>query len=164
MRVRSIFPYAGLAAAAVVLDQVIKALVEARLELEEPVPLSPFLALYRTYNTGIAFSMFSSFGDGVLVLLSLVVIGFVLYLAAGTRPEQMLARAGFALVVGGALGNLIDRLAYGHVIDYILFHTPIFTFAVFNLADALISVGACLVVAEEFLSWRRRAADGEPHG
>jgi signal peptidase II len=164
VRVRSIFPYAGLAAAAVVLDQVIKALVEARLELEEPVPLSPFLALYRTYNTGIAFSMFSSFGDGVLVLLSLVVIGFVLYLAAGTRPEQMLARAGFALVVGGALGNLIDRLAYGHVIDYILFHTPIFTFAVFNLADALISVGACLVVAEEFLSWRRRAADGEPHG
>ena len=147
MRVRSIFPYAGLAAAAVVLDQVIKALVEARLELEEPVPLSPFLALYRTYNTGIAFSMFSSFGDGVLVLLSLVVIGFVLYLAAGTRPEQMLARAGFALVVGGALGNLIDRLAYGHVIDYILFHTPIFTFAVFNLADALISVGACLVMA-----------------
>jgi signal peptidase II len=164
VRVRSIFPYAGLAAAAVVLDQVIKALVEARLELEEPVPLSPFLALYRTYNTGIAFSMFSSFGDGVLVLLSLVVIGFVLYLAAGTRPEQMLARAGFALVVGGALGNLIDRLAYGHVIDYILFHTPIFTFAVFNLADALISVGACLVVTEEFLSWRRRAADGEPHG
>jgi signal peptidase II len=164
VRVRSIFPYAGLAAAAVVLDQVIKALVEARLELEEPVSLTPFLALYRTYNTGIAFSMFSSFGDGVLVLLSLVVIGFVLYLAAGTRPEQMLARAGFALVVGGALGNLIDRLAYGHVIDYILFHTPIFTFAVFNLADALISVGACLVVAEEFLSWRRRAADGEPHG
>jgi signal peptidase II len=161
---RPFLPYAGLAAAAVVLDQWIKALVEARLVLEEPIPLLPFLALYRTYNTGIAFSMFSSFGDGALVLLALVVIGFVLYLAAGTRPEQVLARTGFAMVVGGAVGNLIDRVAYGHVIDYILFHTPLFTFAVFNLADALITAGACLVVAQEFFSWRRRAAGGPPQG
>jgi signal peptidase II len=164
VKVMSFFPYAGLAAVAIALDQWIKALVEARLVLEEPVHLTPFLALYRTYNTGIAFSMFSSFGDGFLVLMSLVVIGFVLWLAGGTRPEQVLARAGFALVVGGAVGNLIDRVAYGHVIDYILFHTPLFTFAVFNLADAAISVGACLVVAEEFLAWRRRAAGGPPPG
>lgn len=164
MTVRSLVPYAGLAAVAIVLDQWIKALVESRLELEEPVHLTPFLALYRTYNTGIAFSMFSSFGDGALVLLSLAVIGFVLYLAGSTRPEQVLARFGFALVVGGAVGNLIDRVAYGHVIDYILFHTPLFTFAVFNLADALITLGACLVVAEEFFSWRRRAAGRPPQG
>ena len=84
--------------------------------------------------------------------------------AAGTRPDQVLARSGFAFVVGGAVGNLIDRVAYGHVIDYILFHTPLFTFAVFNLADALITVGACLVVAQEFFSWRRRAAGGPPQG
>ena len=164
MKVRPFFPYAGLAALAITLDQCIKALVEARLALEEPVHLTPFLALYRTYNTGIAFSMFSSFGDGILVLLSLLVIGFVLWLAAGTRPEQVLARTGFALVVGGAVGNLIDRVAYGHVIDYILFHTPLFTFAVFNLADALITAGACLVVAEELFGWRRRAAGGPPPG
>jgi signal peptidase II len=161
---RPFLPYAGLAAAAIVLDQWLKALVEARLALEEPVHLTPFLALYRTYNTGIAFSMFSSFGDGFLVLLSLAVIGFVLYLAGATRAEQVLARTGFALVVGGAGGNLIDRVAYGHVIDYILFHTPLFTFAVFNLADALITAGACLIVAEEFFSWRGRAAGGPPRG
>ena len=161
---RSLLPYAGLAAASVALDQWIKALVEARLVLEESVPLLPFLALYRTYNTGIAFSMFSSFGDGALIVLALAVIGFVLYLAAGTRPDQLLARSGFAFVVGGAVGNLIDRVAYGHVIDYILFHTPLFTFAVFNLADALITVGACLVVAQEFFSWRRHAAGGPPQG
>lgn len=164
MKVRSLLPFAGLAAAAIAVDQWIKALVEARLELQEPVHLAPYLALYRTYNTGIAFSMFSSFGDGALVVLALAVIGFVLYLARTTRPEQILARTGFALVVGGAVGNLIDRVAYGHVIDYIFFHTPLFTFAVFNLADALITVGACLVVAEEFISWRRSAAGGRPRG
>ena len=156
--------YAGLAAAAVALDQWIKVLVETRLDLHEPVHLTPFLALYRTYNTGIAFSMFSSFGDTALVVLALAVIGFVLYLARMTRPEQVLARTGFALVVGGAVGNLIDRIAYGHVIDYILFHTPLFTFAVFNLADALISIGAFLVVVEELISWRRHAAGGPPPG
>ena len=159
---RQLARFAGLAAAAVALDQWIKVLVEARLDLHEPVQLTPFLALYRTYNTGIAFSMFSSFGDTALVALALAVIGFVLYLARMTGPEQALARTGFALVVGGAVGNLIDRVAYGHVIDYILFHTPLFTFAVFNLADALISIGAFLVVVEEFLSWRRHAAGGPP--
>jgi signal peptidase II len=150
---------------AIVVDQWLKLLVETRLAFQEPVHLLPFLALYRTYNTGIAFSMFSSFGDGALILLSLVVVGFILYLASATRPDQILARSGFALVVGGAIGNLVDRAWHGHVIDYILFHTPLFTFAVFNLADALITTGAVLVVAEESLSWlRRRAADAPPKG
>ena len=87
---RHLVRFAGLAAAAVALDQWIKALVETRLELQEPLHLMPFLALYRTYNTGVAFSMFSSFGDTALVALALAVIGFVLYLARMTRPEQML--------------------------------------------------------------------------
>ena len=66
-----------------------------------------------------------------------------------------MARVGFALVIGGAIGNLIDRVRLGHVIDYILFHTPVWSFAVFNLADAFITVGAMLVVLEEFLEARR---------
>ncbi len=102
----------------------------------------PFLALYRTYNTGIAFSMFAWVGDRGLIVLSLAVIAFVLYLARASDPRQVFARIGFALIIGGALGNLIDRAIYGHVIDYILFHTPVWSFAVFNLADAFISVGA----------------------
>ena len=108
--------------------------------------------------------MFSSFGDTGLIVLSLAVIAFVLYLASRTTPEQVLARIGFALIVGGAVGNLIDRAVYGHVIDYILFHTPVWSFAVFNLADAFITVGALLVVADEFFGWRRkRAAEGSPN-
>ena len=160
---KAFLPYAALTAAAVALDQWLKFLVETRLVMHEPVELLPFLALYRTYNTGIAFSMFTSFGDTFLILLSLGVIAFVLFLASRTARGQALARTGFALVVGGAVGNLIDRSSYGHVIDYILFHTPLFTFAIFNLADALITVGATLVIAEEFFGWwrsRQQRPDG----
>jgi signal peptidase II len=157
--VRRLTTYAGLVAVAVGLDQWIKYLVETRLALQEQVDIVPFLALYRTYNTGIAFSMLSSFGDTGLIVVSLAVIAFVLYLAARSAPDQWLARIGFALIVGGAIGNLIDRAVYGHVIDYILFHTPVWSFAVFNLADAFITVGAVAVLLEEFLSWQRQRTD-----
>ena len=153
--------YAGLVAVAVVLDQWIKYLVETRLALHEQVDILPFLALYRTYNTGVAFSMLSSFGDTGLIVVSLAVVAFVLYLATRSTADQWLARIGFALIVGGAIGNLIDRAVYGHVIDYILFHTPVWSFAVFNLADAFITIGAIMVLAEEFLGWRRQRADAD---
>lgn len=158
MKVKSLSVYAVILAAAVALDQWIKHLVETRLVLHEAVELLPFLALYRTYNTGIAFSMFSSFGDTGLIVLSLAVIAFVLFLAFRTPGSQVFARLGFALIIGGALGNLIDRVIYGHVIDYILFHTPVWSFAVFNLADAFITIGAGLVIIEELLNWRRDRA------
>jgi signal peptidase II len=159
--VRRLASYAGLVAVAIALDQWIKYLVETRLALHEPVDLLPFLALYRTYNTGVAFSMLSSFGDTGLIVVSLAVIAFVLYLASRSAGEQWLARIGFALIIGGAIGNLIDRAVYGHVIDYILFHTPVWSFAVFNLADAFITVGAISVLVEEFLGWRRQRANAD---
>lgn len=153
---KRLLPYALLAIVAIALDQWIKYLVETRLELHQPVEILPFLALFRTYNTGIAFSMLDSFGDIGLIVVSVCVVAFVLYLAARTEPAQVLARIGFALIVGGALGNVIDRATYGHVIDYILFHTPVWSFAVFNLADAFITVGAVAVVFDEFIGWRRQ--------
>ena len=155
---RQLLPYATIAAVAVAIDQWIKYLVETHLVMHEMVELIPFLALYRTYNTGVAFSMFSSSGDTVLIIVSLVVIGFMLYLASKSTREQWVARVGFALVIGGAIGNVIDRAVFGHVIDYILFHTPVWSFAVFNLADAFITVGAALVILEEILGWRRQRA------
>jgi signal peptidase II len=155
--VKRLFPYALLTIVAIALDQWIKYWIETRLELHQPVEVLPFLALFRTYNTGIAFSMLDSFGDIGLIAVSVCVVAFVLYLAAKTEPGQVLARIGFALIVGGALGNVIDRAVYGHVIDYILFHTPSWSFAVFNLADAFITVGAVAVVFDEFIGWRRQA-------
>lgn len=153
---KSLTPYALLVIVAMAIDQWIKYLVETGLPFQEKIDLLPFLGLFRTYNTGIAFSMLSSFGDTGLIIVSLLVSAFVIFLATRTEPGQVLARAGFALIVGGALGNLIDRSVYGHVIDYILFHTPSWSFAVFNLADAFISIGAVLVILDEFVGWRRQ--------
>lgn len=142
--------YAAIIAIAVATDQLIKVLVETNLPMQEAVELLPFLALYRTYNTGVAFSMFSWIDDSGLVLIALAVIVFVLVLAWRTPPMHRLAHFGFALIVGGAIGNIIDRAMLGHVVDYIFFHTPIWSFAVFNLADAFITIGAALVICDEF--------------
>lgn len=146
---------AAVFAVAVALDQWVKYLVETRLEMQEKVDVLPFLALYRTFNTGIAFSMLSWFGDKGLIVVTLAVAAFILFLAWRSDPTQVFARFGFALILGGAIGNLIDRILYGHVVDYVLFHTPVWSFAVFNLADTFISVGAGLVILEEFILWRR---------
>jgi signal peptidase II len=154
VNLRAALPYCAVTAVAIGLDQWIKHLVETRLPMQEMIEIVPFLALYRTYNTGVAFSMFASVGDIGLLLIAAAVILFVLYLAWRTEPGNRIARLGFALIIGGALGNIVDRAAYGHVVDYILFHTPVWSFAVFNLADAFITVGAALVVLEEFLIWR----------
>lgn len=157
-----LLPYGVIALLAVVADQAIKYAVETGLSMHEPVALLPFLALYRTHNTGIAFSLLSDFGSVGLVVVTLAVTGFVLWIAARTDPAQRLARLGFALIIGGAIGNLIDRVWLGYVVDYILFHLPNWSFAVFNLADAFITVGAALVILDEMLSWLR--SRGKPSG
>ncbi|MEO3997709.1 signal peptidase II [Mesorhizobium sp. CAU 1732] len=153
--------YAVVVTLAVALDQVIKYLVETGLDMHVQVNVIPTLALFRTHNTGIAFSMFSDLGSVGLIVVTLAVIGFVTWIAAKTDPAQRIARFGFALVVGGAIGNLIDRVWHGYVIDYVLFYLPTWSFAVFNLADAFITVGAALVILDEFLVWRRSRKAGK---
>ena len=138
--------FAGAVVLMLALDQMIKWLVETRLPFQEPVELLPFLSLYRTWNQGIAFSMLWGMNDAMLIAVTLVITLFVLWLAAQTPVGKIAAWAGFAMIIGGALGNMIDRAIYGHVVDYVLFHTPVWSFAVFNLADAFISVGAALVM------------------
>ena len=149
------FPLIVIALIAAILDQWIKYLVETELAMHVPVSVMPFLALFRTHNPGIAFSMLADLGSVGLIAVTLAVIALIVTIALRTDPAQRLAHFGFALIIGGALGNLVDRIWHGYVVDYILFHLPSWSFAVFNLADVFISVGAALVVLEEFLSWRR---------
>ena len=134
---------------AVVLDQVVKIAVENYLPMEEAVPLLPVLALYRTYNLGVAFSLLSGMEREFIIGMRIVIVAFVVWLWRRTPRDRALAHAGFALIIAGAIGNLIDGFLYGHVIDYILFHTATWSFAVFNLADSFITVGAGLVVLDE---------------
>jgi signal peptidase II len=147
--------YALIVALGVALDQWFKYLVETRLDMHVAVDILPFLALYRTHNTGIAFSMLDWMAGPLLIAITLAVIAFVAWLAWRTRPEQVIGRTGFALVISGAFGNLIDRVWLGYVVDYVLFHLPNWSFAIFNLADAFITIGAGLIILEEVIAWRR---------
>lgn len=137
---------------AVILDQAVKIMVDNWLPLQEMVPVIPMLALYRTYNLGVAFSMLSGMDGWFIVGMRLVIVAFVLWLWRRAPNHRWLAHLGFALIIAGALGNLIDRFLYGHVIDYILFHTQTWSFAVFNLADSFITVGAGCVILDELLT------------
>ncbi|PZM12168.1 signal peptidase II [Rhizobium tubonense] len=138
-------------ALAVILDQIVKTAVDRFLPLQEAVPVVPMLALYRTYNVGVAFSMLSGMDGWLIVGMRLVIVVFVLWLWRRSEEDRWLAHLGFALIIAGALGNLVDRFLYGHVIDYILFHTETWSFAVFNLADSFITVGAAAVILDELL-------------
>ena len=145
---------------AVTSDQYIKFLVESDMDYNQQIDLLPFLALYRTHNEGIAFSMLSWLHDGGLVAMTVAVIGFVSYLWWTTAPERIISRIGFALIIGGALGNLIDRSLLGYVVDYILFHLPNWSFAVFNMADVYISTGAGLIILDELVQWKKSRSAG----
>ena len=144
------------------LDQLIKYWVVDTLAVGEEIDLLPFLSLYHARNPGIAFSMLSSVSDWGLIALTFCIICFVIWLWKNAGPEKSLSRFGFLLVIGGAIGNLIDRIRFHYVIDYISFHIDdVFSFAIFNLADSFITVGAVLIVLDELLHWKRekRKAD-----
>lgn len=147
-------PALALIVTLLVVDQTVKTLVELYLPLQEMVPVIPMLALYRTYNLGVAFSMLSDMDGWFIVTMRLVIVVFVIWMWKKTPKDRSFAHLGFALIIAGALGNIFDRFLYGHVIDYILFHTQTWSFAVFNLADSFISIGAACVILDELLQMR----------
>jgi len=156
-RILSGFTLVALAAAA---DQLVKRLVVEGLGLGEAIEILPFLAIFHARNEGIAFSMLNGLDGLGLAAIAALVLVFVLWLWWNTPADRRLTQFGFAIIVGGAVGNLIDRVSLGYVVDYILFHTPVWSFAVFNLADAFITVGAALILLDEFLLGRRRKREG----
>ncbi len=151
-------PILILVVVAMLLDQAIKAAVEMWLPFEQAVPVIPMLALYRTYNYGVAFSMLSGMEGWFIVTMRLLVVAFVLWLWRRTSKDRFFAHLGYAMIIAGALGNLIDRLIFGYVIDYVLFHTATWSFAVFNLADSFITIGAGAIVLDEMLHMKKQDA------
>ncbi|MBD9649342.1 signal peptidase II [Ensifer sp. KUDG1] len=144
-------PIAVFIVLALIADQVIKYLVELYLPFNQAVHVVPMLALYRTYNYGVAFSMLSGMEGWFIVGMRLTVCAFVLWLWKRTPKDRFFAHFGYALIIAGALGNLVDRVIFGYVIDYILFYTETWSFAVFNLADTFITIGAGAIILDELL-------------
>lgn len=133
----------------IVFDQVVKYLISKTMILGECIDLLPFLAFYHTHNSGIAFSMLSSFNNMGLIILTINIILFVFWLLWSIETHKKLARFGYLFIIGGAIGNLIDRLRFHYVLDYVLFHVGLWSFAIFNLADAFITAGAIFILLNE---------------
>lgn len=144
---------AALAGAVVVLDQITKAFVHRLLPLYHSVEIVPGLLDF-TYvrNTGIAFGFLNTtdipLKTLVMTAVALASMGILGLFASRTRSHERLTRIGLALVFGGAAGNLIDRVRMGFVVDFVDAHWMGWHFWTFNVADAAITAGACLMLLE----------------
>jgi signal peptidase II len=142
----------------IVLDQATKFLAEMMLVMHQPVPLTPSFNLMLTYNTGAAFSFLANAGGWqrwfFLILGLAVSLGLILWLQRLKPTEKRLAAA-LALILGGAVGNLIDRAWLGQVIDFIQLYYQRWYWPAFNIADSAISIGAFLLVLDSL--WPTRA-------
>jgi signal peptidase II len=137
----------------VVLDQLTKALVRGRFALHESVDVVPgWLSLTRVHNTGAAFGMLNDvdfpFKSVVVMLVALGALAEVAWYSASLPAESRVARLGIAAVLGGAIGNLIDRAAAGYVLDFVDAYWNDWHFWAFNVADAAITVGVVLMLAD----------------
>ena len=144
-----------LSALVVVLDQVTKYLAETLLVMHQPVSVLPSFNFMLTYNTGAAFSFLAGAGGWqrwlFLGLGSLVSIGLIVWLRRLEPGDKWLAAA-LALILGGAVGNLIDRAWLGQVIDFIQLYYDRWYWPAFNVADSAITVGAVLLIVESLQS------------
>jgi len=137
----------------VVLDQVVKAVVRSHLTLHESVTVIPGLFdLTRVHNTGAAYGFLDGvdfpFKTALLTCVALAaLIGLAVYSASLDRG-QALTRVGLTLVIGGAAGNLIDRLYAGYVLDFLDFYRGNWHFWAFNVADSAITIGVALMILE----------------
>jgi signal peptidase II len=150
-----------LSAVVIVADQWTKYLITNSYEEFEGFVLLPVLEIIRLHNEGAAFSFLSNAGGWqrwMFTALALVVSSVILmWLRRLPAEGKNLLAAGLALVLGGALGNVIDRVAWGHVIDFIRVHYDpwSFDFPAFNVADSAITVGAALLILENLLDYGR---------
>ena len=147
-----------LSALIVVLDQATKALAELYLDPFKPLNVLPFFDLRLAYNRGAAFSFLSDAGGWqriFFIAITLAVLAFLLHWLWRLKQSNRLLPAGLALVIGGAVGNLIDRVATGAVVDFLDFYYQSWHWPAFNVADSAITLGVVLLLVDSlFLSGR----------
>jgi len=164
---RSLFLWLGIAAAILLFDQFTKLLVISRFELGDSQAVTSYFNLVRVHNSGAAFSFLSTASGWQRWLftgIGIAAAGFMVWLLR-SHPQQTLFCFALSLVLGGAVGNVVDRMLWGHVIDFLDFHwdwlSPVFYqghFPAFNVADSAISVGAVCLIANELIRVRRTRA------
>ena len=159
-----VLPWLGIAAVVVLLDQFTKVLIVGWLPYGASREMVSFFNIVRAHNTGAAFSFLAHAGGWqrwFFVALALAAVGFIVYLLRQHGGQKLFSWA-LALILGGAIGNVIDRLVHGYVVDFLDFHwrwlAPMFPgghFPAFNVADCAITVGAGLLILDELRRVRR---------
>ncbi len=127
---------------ALVLDQITKYLASSYINPFDPVEVLPFFSLVNVSNTGAAFGLFTSMGNAFFILVHIAAIALISFLIAREKDDLV----GFTLVLSGAVGNLIDRLALGYVRDFVDLHAGSFHWPAFNVADSALTVGIALIL------------------
>lgn len=153
----SIWPWLGWALLILVADQVTKTLILDSYRLGDATVITSFFNIVRAHNTGAAFSFLAQAGGwqrwmftGFGVLAALFIVWQL-----RAHPGQKLFSFALASILGGAVGNVVDRMMHGYVVDFLDFHMAGWHFPAFNVADAGISVGAALLIIDELLRVRR---------
>jgi signal peptidase II len=148
----SLTPWLGLATIVILLDQISKITIARLFTYGESLPVTSFFNLVLAYNKGAAFSFLASESGWqryVFTAIGVVAAIFITYLLKQNAGQRLFCWA-LALIMGGALGNVIDRVLYGHVIDFLDFHYKnAYHFPAFNVADSAICVGAALFILDE---------------
>ena len=137
------------------LDQITKLIAENQLPLHQRVNVLPYFDWYLTYNTGAAFSFLADAGGWqrwFFAITSIVISGIIIVWIKKLEKDDHLTAISLCLILGGAIGNLIDRIYLGHVIDYIQIWLGTYPWPAFNIADAAISVGAAVLIISSFVS------------
>jgi signal peptidase II len=135
----------------ILLDQITKIMISRIFTYGESRPFTSFFNLVLAHNKGAAFSFLASEGGWQRWLFTGISIGAVLFIVwlLKRHAGQRLFCWSMALILGGAIGNVIDRIAYGHVVDFLDFHLKGWHFPAFNVADSAICIGAVLFVIDE---------------
>ena len=161
---RGIWPWLGLAALLVAADQVTKALILANYQLGDSTFITSFFNIVRVHNTGAAFSFLADAGGWQRWFFTAVGVAAAVFIVwmLRTHPGEKLFAFALACILGGAIGNVIDRLLHGYVVDWLDFHWGFLSgmfpgghFPAFNLADAAITVGAISLILDEIQRVRR---------
>ncbi|RLA04831.1 MAG: signal peptidase II [Gammaproteobacteria bacterium] len=150
-----VYLWLGLTLLVFLLDQLTKQLVIQNMELYQSIELMPFFKLYHVHNYGAAFSFLSDQSGWqrwfFSIVTSLISVGILFWLSR-LRASQKLLIIALTLILGGAFGNLYDRLVYGYVVDFIDWYVGSYHWPAFNIADAAISIGAGLLILDTFLN------------
>jgi signal peptidase II len=141
----------------VILDQVTKQLAESRLAWGEPVEIYSWFNLILAYNRGAAFSFLNDAAGWqrwFFIIIGGVAVVVILFWMRRLSSGEHLTATSLALILGGAVGNLIDRFLYGHVVDFIQWHYQEWYWPAFNIADSAITVGVTFLIAGRLVARR----------